>query len=43
MLADTYLENVNNILLALDEDEEDIEFKNYSISRKNLLRWLLEL
>ena len=43
MLEGTYLENGNNILLTLDEDEEDIEFQNYSISRKNLLRWLLKL
>jgi hypothetical protein len=43
MLKGTYLEKGSNILLTLDEDEEDIEFKKYSISKKNLLRWLLKL
>ena len=32
-----------NILLTLDESEEEIDYKNTKVFKKNLTRWLLEL
>ena len=32
-----------NILLTLDESEEEIDYKNTKVFKKNLIRWLLEL
>jgi predicted AAA+ superfamily ATPase len=43
VLQGTYLEKGKNTLLTLDEDEKDIEFQTCSISKKNILRWLLKL
>ena len=43
LLHDTYLEDGRNILLSLDDIEEEIDYKNTKVFKKNLIRWLLEL
>ena len=43
LLHDTYLEDGKNILLTLDDVEEEIDYKNTKVFKKNLIRWLLGL
>ncbi len=42
-LQNTHLKHGKNILLTLDESEEEIDYKNTKVFKKNLIRWLLEL
>ena len=42
-LQNTHLKHGKNILLTLDENEEEINYKNIKVFKKNLIRWLLEL
>ena len=43
ILQNTYLEDGKNILLTLDENEEEIDYQDAKVLKKNLIRWLLGL
>jgi hypothetical protein len=40
ILQDTYLKDGENILLTLDENEEEIDYQDAKVLKKNLIRWL---
>jgi len=42
-LQNTHLKYGKNILLTLDDSEEEIEYQDTKVLKKNLTRWLLEL
>ncbi|OPX34765.1 MAG: hypothetical protein B1H12_09865 [Desulfobacteraceae bacterium 4484_190.2] len=43
LLQNTYLEDGKNIVLTLDENEEEIEYQDAKVLKRNLIRWLLGL
>ena len=43
LLQNTYLKDGKNILLTLDENEEEIDYQDGKVLKKNLIRWLLGL
>ena len=43
LLQNTYLKDGKNILLTLDENEEEIDYQDAKVLKKNLIRWLLGL
>ncbi|MCG2776037.1 MAG: ATP-binding protein [Desulfobacterales bacterium] len=43
ILQNTYLKDGKNILLTLDENEEEIDYQDAKVLKKNLIRWLLGL
>ena len=42
-LQGTSLETGKNLLLTLDGDDQEIQFKDSKVSQKNLIGWLLDL
>ena len=42
-LQGTSLETGNNLLLTLDGDDQEIQFKDSKVSQENLIGWLLDL
>ena len=43
LMADTNLESGDNTLLTLDGDEQEIQYSNVKVSKKNIPAWLLDL
>ena len=43
ILQNTYLKDGKNILLTLDENEDEIDYQDAKVLKKNLIRWLLGL
>ncbi len=42
-LGDVYLKQHENILLTLDDDEMEIDYRKTKIQKRNLVKWLLEI